>query len=43
MDNRHQSSRINLDGYKSKPFQFFENLEVKNDSKFDKLTGTFSE
>jgi SPX domain protein involved in polyphosphate accumulation len=43
MDNRHQSSRINLDGYKSKPFQLFENLQVKNDSKFDKLTGTFSE
>ena len=41
MNNQNESSRINLDGYKSKPFQLFEDLNVRNDSKFDKLTGTF--
>jgi len=42
MSNQNQSSRINLDGYNSKPFQLFEDLNVNNDSKFNKLTGTFS-
>ena len=39
----HQSSRINLDGFNGKPFELFENLNVKNDGKFKNLTGTFSE
>ena len=39
----HQSSRIKLDGFKSNPFQLFEDLNVKNDNKFDKLRGTFQE
>jgi hypothetical protein len=42
MNNQNQSSRINLDGYKSNPFNLFEDLNVNNDSKFNKLTGTFS-
>lgn len=33
-----QSSRINLDNYKSEPFQLFENLNVEN-NKFENLTG----
>jgi hypothetical protein len=37
-NNNNQSSRINLDGYNSKPFNLFENLNVSN-NKFDKLTG----
>lgn len=37
----HQSSRINLEGFNSKPFQLFENLNVQNDTKFNQLTGTF--
>ena len=40
-NNSHQSSRINLDGFTSNPFQLFENLNVNNDDKFNKLTGTF--
>lgn len=39
----HQSSRINLDGFTSNPFELFENLNVNNENKFDKLTGTFQE
>lgn len=37
-NNNNQSSRINLDGYNSKPFNLFENLNVSN-NKFKKLTG----
>tara|TARA_A100001011_G_C13620430_1_gene559809 strand:- start:19 stop:516 length:498 start_codon:yes stop_codon:yes gene_type:complete len=37
-NNKHQSSRINLENYNSKPFQLYENLNVKN-NKFDKMTG----
>jgi len=38
-----ESSRLNLDGFNSKPFELFENLNVNNDNKFKNLTGTFSE
>ena len=34
-----QSSRINLEGYNSNPFNLFENLNVAN-NKFENLTGT---
>lgn len=43
MNNQHQSSRINLDNFNSKPFNLYENLNVTNDSKFTNLNGTFSE
>jgi hypothetical protein len=36
-----QSSRINLEGFKSEPFNFYEHLNVNNENKFTKLTGTF--
>lgn len=39
-NNIHQSSRINLDGFTSNPFQLFENLNVNNENKFFNLTGT---
>ena len=42
MNNPNQSSRINLDGFTSNPYQLFENLNVKNETKFEKLTGTFA-
>ena len=42
-NNTHQSSRINLDGFTSNPFQLFENLNVNNENKFANLTGTFQE
>lgn len=35
-----QSSRINLEGYTSEPFNLYENLNVNNENKFTKLTGT---
>lgn len=38
---RAQSSRINLDGYVSNPFNLYEDLNVNNDNKFTKLTGNF--
>ena len=42
-NNLHQSSRIDLDDFNSNPFQLFENLNVNNENKFDKLTGTLQE
>ena len=38
----HQSSRINLEGYKGKPYELFENLNVQN-NKFEKMTGNNQE
>ena len=43
MNNMHQSSRLNLDGFTCNPFELFENLNVNNENKFDKLTGNFQE
>lgn len=42
MNNSNQSSRINLDGFSSQPYQLFENLNVNNETKFEKLTGNFT-
>ena len=37
-----QNARMNLDGYNSKPFNLFENLNVRND-KFNNMTGNYQE
>ena len=41
MNNMHQSSRLNLDGFTCNPFELFENLNVNNENKFDKLLEIF--